>query len=248
MQPKKEQLGQFLREVSNWSWDEFVRAESDPSYTSNEAVVFALIRNCTLQRLDAIKLSLNRLDGKLKTPIKVEYPKIFYLYPNAPVVQQLAIDASDIQENPHSDTPSELVPEPEVDLANMTLRETLTRMGQFPRQLPEKIIELAERTEDWLQDRCGQPDEIPKVKSVVAASLLKMAHNRDISALTEVFDQTDGRLAETVQIIGEDIFITSYAITAPANATLNADGIMQAEATVAQDLWAAKLGREIVSQ
>jgi hypothetical protein len=78
-----EQLGDFLKDVSNWGWDEFVKAEKDNSYTSNQAIIFGLIRSCAMQDLRAIKIAINRLDGKLKTPLKIEMPKIYYLYPNA---------------------------------------------------------------------------------------------------------------------------------------------------------------------
>jgi hypothetical protein len=39
----------------------------------------------------------------------------------------------------------------------------------------------------------------------VAAHLLILAQKRNIDALTEVFDQIDGKLAEVLQILGEDI-------------------------------------------
>lgn len=249
-----DRLGLFLREASNWTWDQFVIAEGDKTYTSNEAVIFALIRACALQKMDAIRISLNRLDGKLKTPVIIEYPKIFYLFPNAKIAEtpqkgELPLPDSISTEVDNDSISGELVlrePKPEKkpeDLPSMSLRETLVEMANYPRSLPEGIVELAHQTDAWLK-RTGEPrpPEIPKVKSVVAAHLLLLAQKRNIDALTEVFDQIDGKLAETIQLIGDDLYIISYLTTAPPGAYLNKDGIVEIEADVAQKMWATKLG------
>jgi hypothetical protein len=246
-----EKLGSFLKEVSNWDWEEFCRAESNKTYTSNQAMIFSLIRSCAMQKMDAIRVSLNRLDGKLKTPIKIELPKVFYLFPNA------QLEAPDVPAQPKLPTvkdapPADVVsgelivqdkPEPEVvDLPSMTLRETLAKMADYPRDVPEAVTQFATETQQWLQGKGPKPPEIPRVKSVVAAHLLVMAQNRDVGALTEVFDQIDGKLAETIQLLGDDIYITSYITSAPPGAYLNDDGVLQLEAEAAQNLWAQKLG------
>lgn len=251
MAVSENKLGKFLAEVSNWQWDQFWYAERDNTYSSNEAMIFALIRSCAMQKMDAIKLSLNRLDGKLKTPIRIEYPKIYFLYPNAKAIEgrddSLKLEGEVFE--------AEVIEEPSTELAtteddattlpSLSLRQTLTKMSDYPRQLPEAIVQLAQQTEEALREGRPLPDEIPLVKSVVAAHLLLLAQRRDVGALTEVFDQIDGKLAETLQILGEDIFITSYLSEAPAGARLNKDGVLQLEATQAQDLWANKLGREL---
>lgn len=249
---QKPKLGSFLQEVSNWYWDEFVRAEKNKQYTTNQAIIFALIRACTLEKIDAIRIALNRLDGKLKTPIKIEMPKVYYLYPNAKATAGEVRNDNGKLTAPKTDAtkvlegevlPPAVVEKPEQpDLATMTLRETLTEMSDYPRDLPEGILKLALETEQWLKKNGEKPFEIPRVKSVVAAHLLTMAQNRNIDALYEVFDQIDGKLAETIQVIGDDIFITSYLEQAPPGAYLNDDGILQLEAGEAQDLWAQKLG------
>lgn len=255
----KDKLAEFLKEVSNWSWEEFARAEKDPEYTTNQAVVFALIRSCAMQSLSAIKIALNRLDGKLKTPVEIEMPKVFYLYPVATGhhAQPHSDPASlDPLTEAHADQVIEgevlVVPPPKDDredmdepgprdLPSMGFRETLREMSDFPRSLPVAITELALQTEQWIREQAPKPQEIPRVKSVVAAHLLIMAQNRNIDALTEVFDQIDGKLTETIQIIGEDIYITNYSEIAPPEAILNADGILQAEATQSQSIWAQRL-------
>lgn len=241
-----EKLGKFLREVSNWSWEEFVKAEHDKTYTSNQAMIFALIRSCAMQKMQAITMSLNRLDGKLKTPIKIEFPKIYYLFPKATLetpTPQPELTAPEVTTGEVLAPLQEEAPEAEAnDLPSLSLRETLSKMSDYPRDVPEMIVAWAQQTEQWLRSQNEQPDEIPAVKSVVAAHLLILAQKRDLGALSEVFDQIDGKLAETLQILGEDIYITSYGSTAPEGAELNKDGVLQIEATQAQNLWAQKLG------
>jgi hypothetical protein len=259
-----EKLGGFLREVSNWPWDEFCRAEADKKYTSNQAIIFALIRNAANQKLNAIQMSLNRLDGKLATPVKVEYPSIYYLYPNATgtdysathpitgVDHSSGVDATAVttMEDGVITDITIIEPEdlgahekPERDLATMTLRETLTEMADYPRELPDAILKLAQQTEEWIRNANSMPDEIPKVKSVVAAALLTLAQTRNMNAITEVFDQIDGKLVETIKVLGEDIFINNYAPIAPPGARKNADGVYQLQAVDAENTWARKLGK-----
>lgn len=255
-------LGDFLREVSNWRWDEFVKAEHDNTYTTNQAVIFALVRACYMRKLDAIKLALNRLDGKLKTPVRIELPKVYYLYPNAKPVKKAkkskntvgtvgTVEGVKVNQEINAIS-GEVMPvpipresEPEPDLPSLSIRQTLAKMSDYPRDLPPLIIATAEQTELWVRNRGPEPEEnIPAVKSVVAASLLIMAQQRNIEAISDVFDSIDGKLVETIQVLGEDIYITSYATEAPASAKINADGILQVEASQSQEMWANKLGEQ----
>lgn len=256
----KGKLGDFLRDVSNWSWEQFWHAERDKTYSTNEAIIFTLIRACAGEDLKAIRLSLNRMDGKLKTPVVIETPKVFFVYPYAkelagppPVVGlDMGEPGSDYSAiailQPNGELSAHVIEEPELtedDLPSMSLRETLAKMSDYSRDTPEAIVQTAQMTEAWLRKQGPQPSTIPRVKSVVAAHLLVMAQNKNIDALTEVFDQIDGKLAETIQLIGEDIYINNYAAIAPVGATKNADGVYQIEAPMAQDIWASKLGGKI---
>lgn len=256
---KDDKLADFLREVSNWRWDDFVRAERDKTYTSNQAIIFALIRACAMQKLPAIKVAVDRLDGKMKTPIKIEMPHVFYLYPHATLAPPDAPapvlpDPGFAQVTDNPDTVNEVlvgevlpavIPKiPEKDLPSMGLRETLREMADFPRELPEGLIALALQTEQALRDQAPWPDEVPMVKSVVAAHLLTMAQNRNLDAIGEVFDQIDGKLVETIQVLGDDIHITIYSEVAPPGAYLNDDGVLQIEAPESQNMWASKLRKD----
>ena len=252
---KEDKLGSFLQEVSCWRWDEFVRAEHDKSYSSNQAIIFALVRACAMQKLAAIKVAVDRLDGKLKTPVRIEMPKVFYLYPHAAVPKLDKPGFAKVTDDPTTVNEVQLViegevlpavipPEPKKDLPSMGLRETLTEMADCPRELPEALIALALQTEQALRDQAVFPPEIPMVKSVVSAHLLTMAQNRNLDAISEVFDAIDGKLVETLQMLGDDLYITIYSDTAPPGAYINGDGVMQLEAPESQNMWANKLGKE----
>lgn len=250
----KEKLGSFLKEVSNWSWEEFVRAENDPKYTTNQSIIFSLVRACAMEKMEAIRMSLNRIDGKLKTPVRIEHPRIFYIFPNVipTASDQKAHALSNVTPALNSSpVEGEIIPAPEIpeethtadDLPTMGLRDTLNALAETPREMPEHILRFAEETERWVRSKGPRPAEMPRVKSVMAAHLLTMAQKRNLDAMTEVFDQIDGKLVETIHVIGEDLYITSYLTQAPEGAVLNADGIYQIEAPQVQDLWAQKLGK-----
>lgn len=260
MVEKKATLSEFLAEVSNWTWDDFVRAEKNDDYTTNQSIIFALIRACAMQKLPAIKTALNRIDGKLKTPVKIEYPKIFFVYPNATLKEGDVVEAT-IKDDPILldqvdavvsaeliTTPpvadNEIADMPEPVVPSMTLRETLKAMSDERQSLPADIVRLANETHQWVLKNGDQPPEIPRVKSVVAANLLLMAQNKNIDALTEVFDQIDGKLVETIQILGEDIYISDFSLVAPDRAELNKNGVLQIEATETQNHWMRKLSEE----
>lgn len=251
-------LGEFLHEASNWDWEEFVRAEKDPKYTTNQSIVFALIRACAMQEMNAIKLAINRLDGKLKTPLRIEMPKVYFLYPNAQALTTGPQPTTGLNTPHHPDpTPlptlaeGEIIPpekiestevsEEEINLPSLSIRETLQKMADYPRELPQAIIDLALQTDQWVRGKASKPDEIPRVKSVVAANLLILGQKRNMDAMYEIFDNIDGKLVETIQVLGEDIYITSYASDAPEGALPNKDGVLQLEATQTQEVWADKL-------
>lgn len=255
-----ERMAEFLREVASWRWDQFVRAEKDKNYTSNQAIIFSLIRACAMRKLPAIKVAIDRMDGKLKTPVKIEMPKVYYIYPNAVIPAKETDDwqtklekGTGMTFTPDASPPvtGELMPAVEVhetandsDLPSMTFRETLAKMSDYPRELPEQLVLAAEATHAWIERRGPEPPEIPMVKSVVAAHLLIMAQERNMDAIGEVFNAIDGKLVETIQLLGDDIYIVNYAAIAPDGATPNKDGILQIEATDAQNTWAQRLDNE----
>lgn len=265
-EPRKTKLTDFMREAFNWRWDEFALAEVNEDFTSNEAVVFAVIRAATMQKIDAVRIALNRLDGKLKTPVQIEYPKVYRVFPYATEIEgqgpieQKSPDFLQVTDDPNTVNevraivsgellPPKQLPTPEAgvdleeELMALSLRQTLAQMGDYPRMVPKGLVKLAEQVDNAVRKGTPMPDEIPHVKSVVAAHLLLMAQRRNIDALYETFDQIEGKLVETLQLVGEDITLISYSTVAPAGATLNADGVLQIEASETQNTWAEKLNK-----
>ena len=235
-------LGLFLKEVINWQWDEFLRAEKDPKFSPLQATVFALVRACSDGKLGAIKLSIKRVDGALVTPIKMEYPRVFFRYPYAK--SSLDLPVGEIPDN--TPTPEEFEePEvkPEDDLLTFGLRETLNAMADTPdRRIVPLVLQKKEETEEALKiDRNAVLKNVPKVKSIIAANLLDLAmEQNNFEAITEVFDQIDGKLVETFRFLGDDMFMDQYDEIAPAGATLNSDGVYMLEQKGIADVWERK--------
>lgn len=235
-------LGNFLREVIDWQWDVFCEAEKDPKFSGYQSSVFALVRACSDGKLSAIKLAIARVDGNIETPVKIEYPKAFTLYPYA---EKVALPPPGFETKALAD-PNPLPEMPEAEateesLATMTLRETLNKMADESRMLPLLIHDQKKKVEHG-KDLDGE--KIPLVKSVIAANLLILANEKhSFEAITEVFNQIDGKLVEVIKLMG-DMYLTSYALEAPYNAIKNKDGVYQVEQTMISEKWAEKLGKK----
>lgn len=241
-------LGNFLAEVINWQWDKFCKAENDHNYTGYQAAVFSLIRTCSDAKLGAIRLAIDRVDGKIETPIKIEYPKVWLLYPNAEKIAGPSTPAieSGIVEHPHipETPPADVHEEEPVSAATMTLRQTLKELADSPRMVTQLILRRkleVERDLNNVKDGKDADKKVPLVKSVIAANLLNLAEKNNFEAITEVFDQIDGKLVETIRILGDDIYLTQYALEAPAGAVKNKDGIYMLEGKEIAELWRQKL-------
>lgn len=243
-------LGNFLREVIDWDWQQFCDAEKDESYSGYQSSVFALVRSAAEQKLNAIKLSIARIDGQVKTPIKVEYPTAYLTFPyaerralpppGAQAVAKLPDPEPELIQLPENEAYPE-PEEPQESLATLTLRETLEKMADAPRNIPLLIDDQRKRVEKNMP--LGDA-KIPLVKSVICAHLLILANEKhSFDAITEVFDQIDGKLVETIKLMG-DIHLTSYALEAPYNAVKNEKGIYQIEQPIVTDLWAQKLSNK----
>lgn len=241
-------LGNFLREVIDWSWKEFCEAEKSNEFTGYEASVLSLVRTCSEGKLGAIKVAIDRVDGKVETPIRVEYPKVYILYPQAKGVAELGPGESKSEGDtdvPHKPETSEVAiyeepaEEAEVkDVVTFTLRETLTEMADRQRGLVDLILDRKKKTE-----RGELTDEvnIPKVKSIIAANLLSLAMGgKNFEAVMEVFDQIDGKLVETYKILGQDMFLKSYLLEAPYGAKKNKNGVYQIEVPSIANTWKEK--------
>lgn len=247
------QLGIFLKEVIDWDWAQFCMAEKDEKYTGLEATVFALIRTAASAKLNAIKLAIDRVDGKLETPVKFEYPRVYYTFPfakerltpppDAAIPKELAADLEALNAPPEAE-------EEDAKIVSMSLRQTLEKLAESPRRVTPAILqakELVEQNPKAFIDIDGEDvsKRAPLVKSVIAANLMQLAHERSFDAINEVFDQIDGKLVETFRVLGEDMFLTSYAEVAPYDAMQNKDGVWQREAVELQAQWQQKLEQNL---
>lgn len=237
------QLTPFFKMLIEKRWSEFCEMEADESqYTSAQAVVFAIVRACAKGKLPAIKESLNRIDGRLHEQIEVEYPQFYILFPHA---KSRALPDGGTAIDVHSTANSpDAPPDPMAPLITGSLRDTLERMSQEPRALVTMVLQAAEEVEARKSYAGDPPENNPLVKSVIAAGLLKLAHNGSLGAIFEVFDNIDGKLVDKIKVLGEDVYLTDYREIAPAAAKKNKDGVYQISADNTTSSWALALGKK----
>lgn len=126
----------------------------------------------------------------------------------------------------------------EEDMPTGSLRATLERMLESPKDIVTEIIAAAKSIDN------GEVYGNPSVKGVVAAGLMKMVHDGKLSAVMEVFDQIDGKVADTYKVLGDDVYMTNYAMIAPAGAVKNENGVYQIEAENTTNSWVARLEQD----
>ena len=232
-------LTPFFKEIIEKRWTEFVKMEESEEYTSAQAVVFAIIRACVNGKLPAIQQSLNRVDGKLAEQIEVVYPKFFIQSPHATETTVKKGKQSVSVTEKGKQSVSEEPP-----LVTGSLRDTLSRMSESPRNLVTAILAAAKDVETRHSYQAdSDPLSDPLVKSVIVAGLLKLAHNGNLGAIFEVFDNIDGKLVDTIRILGEDVYLTSYDTIAP-NGAKKVNGVYQMEADNTSSKWAISLGKK----
>lgn len=250
-------LTEGFRDIIELRWSDFVEQEQSLDATNFDSIVTSLVRACMKGNLRAIQTSLDRLDGKVATEIKVEYPKFYTLYPMATktaddpkIIEgdddytvkledgKLTHPATDGIVTLGSGAPADMeeLAIVEDELPTGSLRVVLEKMLDSPKSVVDGILATAAAVDDGFTSRGD-----PMVKSVIVAGLLKLVHEGRISAVFEVFDQIDGKVAETVKIFGDDVYLTNYATVAPAGAVKNENGIYQIAADNVTNAWAARL-------
>lgn len=245
-----------FRDIIELDWTDFRALEQEPSITNFDAVICSLVRACVKGNLRAIQMALDRLDGKIASEIEVEYPKFYTLYPNATTTKD---DPAIIEgDDPHTikleagvmTVPAddgritlsgaadldELAVETE-ELPTGSLRAVLEKMLESPKEIVDRILGTAGAI-----DKGEDTPANVYVKSVIVAGLMKLVHDGRISAVFEVLDQIDGKVADKVKLLGNDVYLTRYDLIAPAGAEKNADGVYQIAANNTTDTWAARLG------
>lgn len=231
-------LTEGFREIIELRWDELIKREEDIDQSNFSTIITSLVRACQKGNLRAIQTALDRLDGKVAQEIEVEYPKFYFTYPMAKTALELPAGETPPDEGfpalPSSDEDSA-----ETELPTGSLRAVLERMLDSPKQVVTNILAAAEA-----QDNGDTSLGNPFVKSVIVAGLMSLVHNGKISAVFEVFTQIDGKVAEKIKVLGNDVYITSYASVAPAGAIKNSEGVYQLEADNITNAWTTRLERE----
>lgn len=236
-------LTPLLKDLLEKSWSEFVEMENDLSHTSSQAVVFSLIRACQERKLPAIRESLDRIDGKIAVQIEVEYPKFYYIYPSATSVEK-SPTIPEKADSTEDEKPNNKSTQEERDSENThSLRYTLNRMSEEPRALVKMVLEGAKEVDVAMAYKGDIPQQDPKVKAVIVAGLLDLAHKGNMAAAFEILDQIDGKVAEKVKLLGEDMYIIRHDAIAPAGAYKNKEGVYVLEAENTTSSWAAALER-----
>lgn len=228
-----------FREIIELRWNELVLREADLDQSNFSTIITSLVRACQKGNLRAIQTALDRLDGKVAQEIEVEYPKFYFTYPMAETALELPAGEAPSDEGFPTLPSSVEDSSDEAELPTGSLRAVLERMLDSPKQVVANILAAAEA-----QDKGDTTQGNPYVKSVIVAGLMNLVHNGKISAVFEVFDQIDGKVAEKVKILGSDVTIVNYSTIAPAGAYINSKGVYEISADQVTGFWQKRLEKE----
>jgi len=222
-------------ELLHFDWSEFIEVESDDNSTSDEAMLCGLIRACADGDMRSIKTAFARSDGEVEIPVHIKTPKFYVRYLEAKEIEKTEKQLDSSKESTQDEKSQEY------DKVTARLRETLDVMRKEPKKIVDMIIGMRTRVDADVRE--GKPlpaaESIPMVKSVIAANLLHLAGYGNSSAVTEVFNQIDGKLAKTITLLGgEDVYVDDYiTLVAPAHSFKNEAGYYVAENKAITSVW-----------
>ena len=224
-----------FEEMLHMDWYEFIKLEADKSAIVDDGALASLIRICAdTDDIAAAKLAFDRADGLQATVIEIEVPKFYVRYVNAKEIEPGAKELEDPQDAKKEKKSS-------YDPASAKLRETLAEMRGMPQDVIRVVMLYKKRIEKAFED--GTPlkedQHKPMVKSVIVANLLRNVKKGKFKAIELVFDQIDGKLPKTIQLLGgEDIYVDDdQTLVAPANAIMGDDGVYYAENKAMTTIW-----------
>lgn len=237
-------LSEYFADIVELTWRDYITQERSPDVTSRQALLFAIVRACVEGKLSAIQTSLDRLDGPVARNIKTILPKFYTVYPYAKTVASSVDDGMPtLPSSPEPETQVAPLPDDGLDpehtleeLPTGKLRPVLDKMMDSPQNVPQSILE-AVRACDKYDYSLGNPT----VKSAMVAGLVKLAHNGKMSAIDEILNQLDGKVAEVYHLLGDDVVTTSYAIEAPAGAIKGENGVYRIENKSMSAIWIPRL-------
>lgn len=216
-------LATILRRTMRMNWYDFLEVRRSNKNSVRQNVVISLINLCVKQKpsIGAISEAFNRISGQPINVIVVTVPSVYTLYVDA----KTKAKAPEIEES----TSTELVvAEPKEEnyddiRSEITLREILKRTMELPAGVIQAVVEAREACE---HGAAVPYENAPTVGAVIISSLLESAFKNDQIALMEIFDQVDGKLAQTYAINQtENVYVKDYSEVAPYNAIKNEDGV-----------------------
>ena len=227
--------GYNLSDVADWEWKDFIIARNGDTKSEYEDAILELIYSIADEKtsLSAIKKSIERVDGKQPENIKVEYPKFYMRYPYAKNIDKL------IGKGTVASTVAPEVKMPAPEMATAGIRGAIADVSSRPKGSAAKVLEIARR---FIEDPAYQSRVSIKVKEVVASALIVLSKTKQ-SAMEELLNQIDGKVAVTYKLLGDDVYLTDYGIEAPLGGFLDKDGIYVIESKNVTDTWAAKRGQ-----
>lgn len=219
-------LKEQFTELIHLPYDEYYVLKKAKNNTVDTRTIMSLIDICTdTDDIAAVKLSFDRIEGMLETPIHVKVPKFYIRYMNAKSVEQS--DQKAIE--PAQDTKQKQ--DDAYDPATAKLRETLQKMREMPEQIIPAILRVKKAIQADKEVKLSGKQRMPQVKHVMVANLLRNVRKGRFRAIELVFDQIDGKLTRTITLLGgEDVYIDDYSLlTAPAGAIKDDNGYYIAE-------------------
>lgn len=227
----KEQFEKFI----HMPYDEYWIKKKAKNNTVDERTVMSLIDICTdTDDIAAVKMSFDRIEGMLETPVQIKVPKFYIRYVNATEVEVSNVKAI---ESPESKAKEQ---DDDYDPATAKLRETLRKMRQMPEQIIPVILRVKKGVQEGKTINLKNDEKMPQVKHVMVANLLKNARRGRFSAINLIFDQIDGKLTRTITLLGgEDVYIDDYVqLVAPAGSFIDpVDGHYISENKVMTAAW-----------
>lgn len=220
------QLATQFEEFIHLPYDEYYKQKKTKSNTVDERTIMSLIDICTdTDDIAAAKMSFDRIEGLLETPVHIKVPKFYMRYVNAKAIEQSETKAIE----PSKTAPVEQ--DDNYDPATAKLRETLQKMRDMPEQIIPAILRVKKAVQAGKDVNLTGNQKMPQVKHVIIANLLRNVRKGRYRAIELVFDQLDGKLVKTITLLGgEDVYIDDYTtLTAPAHAILGDDGVYFAE-------------------
>lgn len=217
-------MNAFMTEIIHWTWTDMLELKNNPDTAIIYNTVITLVRVCAEGKVSALKMMFDRIDGRVEQPINIIKPKIYLRYPNATNDEELEryLEVHEKENTPEGKRTrrAKHKRKQKLNIASLGLSETLQAMMRAPIDLPGQILKSRILVERMLE-RGETPEYSPYVKVVLCAALITNANFDDnYEALQMLFERIEGKIENTIKVIGEDMYIDQYDTEAPMGSVL----------------------------